>query len=108
MIQETKVLNRMDLKRKIEEIEQEFPNANELQLEERAEREMKQDYVDTFIRLFQNNISFCWNLFNSDLGQRVLEQKERLIHQEEVDSDNDEELLLDSVELSREYIEDLF
>ena len=69
---------------------------------------MKQDYVDTFIRLFQNNISFCWNLFNSDLGQRVLEQKERLIHQEEVDSDNDEELLLDSVELSREYIEDLF
>ena len=67
---------------------------------------MKEHYVDTFTQLFQRNITFCWDLFHSDLGQRVLEQKERLLNQEEVESE--EELLLDSVELSREYIEDLF
>lgn len=108
MIRETKLLKRMDRRRVIEDIETQFPNANELQIEDRADREMKEAYVDTFIRLFQNNISFCLDLFNSDMGQRVLEQKERLIHQEDQDSDDDEELLLYSVELSRPYIEDLF
>ena len=108
MIQETKILLQMDRKKVIEEIETEYPNANELQLEDEADSRMKQDYVDTFTRLFQNNIRFCHNLYNSDLGQRVLEQKERLINQEDQDSDNEEELLLNSIELSREYIEDLF
>ena len=98
----------MDRKRVIDQIEEEYPNANELQYEDKADERMKQDYIDTFTRLFQNNIRFCYNLFNSDLGQRVMEQRERLINQEEVDSDDDEELLLDSVSLSREYIEDLF
>ena len=107
MVDETKVLCQNDRKKIIDELEEEFPNVNEQQLEDRADELIKDQYVDTFIKLFQRNVSFCWNLFHSNLGQRVLEERNRLINQEEVDSD-DENLLLDSIEMSRETIEDLF
>ena len=108
MVDETKLLRQHDRWKVIEDIEQEFPNANEQQIEDKADELMREHYIDTFTHLFQRNLSFCWDLFHSNLGQRVLEQKERLLNQEDVDSDIEEELLLDSVELSREYIEDLF
>ena len=108
MVDETKLLRQHDRRKVIEDIEADYPNVNEQQLEDRADELMREHYVDTFTHLCQRNVSFCWNLFHSDLGQRVLEQRERLLNQEDVDSDNEEELLLDSVELSREYIEDLF
>ena len=108
MIRETKLLGQRQRRRVLEEVETEFPNANELQLEEETDSRMKDYYVDTFIQLCQNNISFCSNLFNSDLGQRILERKEHLINQEDVDPDDEQSLLLDSVELCREDIEELF
>ena len=108
MVDETKLLRQHDRRKVIEDIEQDYPNANEQQLEDKADELMREHYTDTFTHLFQRNLSFCWDLFHSELGQRVLEQKERLLNQEEVESDNEEELLMDSVELSREYIEELF
>ena len=108
MIRESKFLRRADRRRLIDEISDNFPNANELQVEEKADEQMKEHYVDTFTQLFQNNVSFCLDLMKSDLGQRVSEQYERLLNQEDVDSDDEEGVLLDAVTLSRPYIEDLF
>ena len=108
MIREAKLLRRGDRRKMIDEISENFPNANELQLEEKAEEQMKEHYVDTFTQLLQNNLTFCLDLMKSDLGQRISEQNERLLNQEDVDSDDEESVLLDAVTLSRPYIEELF
>lgn len=108
MVDETKLLRQHDRKKVMDELEEEYPNVNEEQLENKTDELMKEHYVDTFTHLLQRNISFCWNLLHSDLGQRILERKEQILNEEDVDSDNEEELLLDAVSLSREYIEDLF
>ena len=108
MVDEAKILRRHDRRKIIDDIEDEYPNANQQQIEEKADDIMKESYVDTFIHLFQRNVSFCWDLFDSELGQRVLEQRERLLREEDTESDDEEDLLMASVTLSREHIEDLF
>ena len=89
-----------------EEVEEEYPNANEERLEIAVERRMKEANVDMFIELFKNNIRFFMHLLHTDLMQRVLEQKQRI--EDEADELDDEELLIDSIDLSREHIENLF
>jgi len=111
LIHETKVLQEEEREKVMDDVTDEYPNANELQLEDEVDSRMKDSYVDTFTKLFQNNLSFCYDFLKTDLTQRVIEQKERLINQEldhDPDSDEEHSLLLDSVVLSREYIEDLF
>ena len=108
LIHETRVLKEDDRDKVMDDVTNEYPNANELQLEDEVDRRMKDSYVTTFTALFQNNISFCYDFLKADLTQRVIEQKERLLNQEDVDSDGEHDLLMDSVELSREYIEELF
>lgn len=108
MIREAKLLRRSDRRRIVDEITEDFPNANELQVEDKADEKMKEYYVDTFTQLLQNNITFCLDLMKSDLGQRVSEQYERIMNQEDVDSDDEEGVLIDAVTLSRPYIEELF
>jgi len=108
LIHETRVLKEDEREKVMDDVIDEYPNANELQLEDEVDRRMKDTYVTTFTSLFQNNISFCYDFLKTDLTQRVIEQKERLLNQEDVDSDDEHDLLLDSVELSREYIEELF
>ena len=94
----------------MEDLIEKYQNANELQLEEACDRQMKDAYVDQFTELFKNNLIFCYNLIESDLGQRVLEIKERLLNLEERfdNEESDLDLLLYAVILSREYIEALF
>ena len=108
MIRETKLLCRADRHRILDEVSDDYPNANELQLEDKADELIKELYVDTFTRLLQNNLTFCLDLMKSDLGQRISEQHERLLNQEDVDSDDEDGIMLDAVTLSRPYIEELF
>ena len=111
MVRETKILRHLERERALDEVIDKYPNANEIQLEEETDRRMKEAYVDAFTILFQNNLSFCMALMKTDLAQRVFEEKERLINQEindDPDSDEEQELLMDAVTLSREYIEELF
>ena len=108
MVRETKILRQFEREKVMDEIIYEHPSANELQMEGEADRRMKESYVDAFTILFQRNLSFCMALMKTDLAQHVFEEKERIIDQEEVDPNSDEELLLDAVTLSREYIEELF
>ncbi len=104
MIKETKILTKKRYKIIQEEVEEEYPNANEERLDIVIERRMKEVNVDMFTELFKNNIRFFMDLLHTDLMQEVIEQKER-IQDDELD---DEELLIYAVDLSREYIEDLF
>ena len=105
MIRETKVLRQSERVTTMDEIIEQFPNAHELQLEDEADRRMKESYVDAFTILIQNNLRFCMRLLKTDLMQRIFEQKERL---EDEDDNDDETLLSYAVILSREHIEDLF
>lgn len=103
---------RQEREKVMNQIIDEYPSSNEIQLEDEADNRMKEQYVDTFTQLFQNNICFCLELLKSDLYQRVYERKERI--EEEIENDPDLnfehecKLILDAVTLSREYIEDLF
>ena len=108
LVHETKILKEDEREKVYDDVIEEYPNANELQLEDEVDRRMKEVYVTAFTTLFQNNITFCYEFLQADLTQRVIEQKERLLNQEDVDSDDELDLLVDSVELSREYIEELF
>lgn len=108
MMRETKLLRRADRRRIMDEITDRFPNANESRVEDKVDEEIKEHYVDTFTQLLQNNLAFCLDLMKSDLGKRVSEQYDRLIHQEDVDSDDDEGTMMDAVTLCRPYIEELF
>ena len=104
MIKETKILTKKRYKIIQEEVEEEYPNANEERLEIAFERRMKEVNVDMFTELFKNNIRFIMDLLHTDLMQEVIEQKERI----EDDELDDEELLIYAIDLSREHIEDLF
>ena len=112
MIKETRILTQERHDTVQEEVEEEFPNANEERLEMAVEQRMKQYNVDMFTELFKNNIRFFMDLLHTDLMQRVIEEKERLLNQEQDDDElfslDDEDLLIDAIDLSREYIEDLF
>ena len=110
MLKEAKILTKERRETVQEEVEEEFPNANEERLNTVVEKRMKEYNVDMFIELFKNNIRFFMDLLQTDLMQRVIEQKERLIHQEqgEVFSLADKELLMYAIDLTREDIEDLF
>ena len=108
MIREAKLLRRADRRRIIDEVSDDFPNANELQVEEKADEQIKEHYVDTFTQLLQNNLTFCMDLMKSDIEKRVSEQYERLVNQEDVDSDDEEGIMMDAVTLCRPYIEELF
>ena len=109
MIKETKVLTKKKRKAVQEEVEEEYPNANEDRLEIAVDRRMKEANVDMFTELFKNNIRFLMHLLHTDLMQRVIEQKERIKNQELFDEElDDEELLIHAIDLSREEIEELF
>ena len=112
MIKETKILTKKKRKAIQEEVVEEYPNANEERLEIAIERRMKEYNVDMFIELFKNNIRFFMDLLHTDLMQRVIEQKERIVNDEHDDDElfslDDEDLLLDAIDLSREAIENLF
>ncbi len=111
MIKETKILTEKRREEIKEEVEEEYPNANEERLETAIERRMKDVYVDMFTELFKNNIRFFMHLLQTDLMQHVIEQKEGILNQEEDEelfSLDDEDLLMDAIDLSREAIEDLF
>ena len=98
---------------------EEYPNANELQLEDETDSRMKEQYVDTFIQLFKNNLCFSLELLKTDLYNRVYERKLTIENEMEDESDinfdstpptieKECQLILDAVTLSREYIEELF
>ena len=114
MIKETRILTQETREAVQEEVEEEFPNANEERLEIAVEERMKEYNVDMFTELFKNNIRFFMDLLHTDLMQRVIEQKERLLNQEYDDHDDelfsldDEELLIKAINLCREYVETLF
>ena len=99
------------------QITEEYPNANELQLEDEADSRMKEQYVDGFTQLLKNNLCFSLELLKTDLYNRIYEQKLTIENEMESDSEYDStapsidkecKLILDAVSLSREYIEELF
>ncbi len=119
MIRETKYLLRNEMEAMKNKIIEEFPNANEWQLEDEVDKCMKEHYVDTFTQLFKNNLCFSLELLKTDLYNRVYERKLMIENEMENESEIDLnstnptiekecQLILDAVTLSREYIEELF
>ena len=99
----------------IDDILEEYPSCNSEQVEHEADRRMLEQYVDEFVKKFQNYMLFFYHLKCSDIYKAIIDMKDdKMVDYEEEHEDfemtNEKELdlLLDTIAENRDMYEDLF
>ena len=95
-----------------DDILEEYPSCNSDQVEEEANRRMLNDYLDQFVRTFQNMIIFFYQIKTSDIYKAIIDLKDEAMvaweDEHEMTNDKELELLLKTIADNKEMYEDLF